>query len=298
MLLPMLCTSSTPASGRPGADFRQLMESGDWIADTKLDGVRALAHWTGRTLVLGNRNGVDITKRYPEVVAELEQVLDGEHPMVVDGEIVAKDGSFESTLLRDKQSDKHAIERLSFSHPTMFCAFDIADDEGTWVERRNMLTELFDGRLQLTVVSDSPEFLADTQKLGMEGVVAKRKTSIYRPGFRSKQWVKFRNRFRVTCLVAGYEPGHGSRSHFGAMHLALLRDGEPVSVGRVGTGFTEREIDRLKKALDAGEILTVEIECANQTSTGQLRFPVYRGVRTDVGIADCSIEQLSFLPTC
>lgn len=301
-MLPMLCTSSTPASGRPAQNFEALMATGQFVADVKVDGVRALALWDGEHVSLSNRHGVDITYRYPEVVEALTGVLEGALTMLIDGEIVAQDGSFESTLRRDQQTNAAGVRRVMEQVPVSFVAFDIANHPGTWVERRALLDSVaakWDGRLlRTTVVSESDKFLAQTRELGLEGVVVKRKSSLYRAGTRSKQWIKFRNRFKVTCLTAGYEPGNGSRSEIGAIHLALLDNGEPVTVGRVGTGFTPIELRRLKKALDAGEILAIEIECTNQTSGGQLRFPVYRGVRTDVGLLDCDIKQLEFLPTC
>lgn len=303
-MLPMLCTSSTPASGRPAQNFEALMATGQFVADVKIDGVRALAQWDGETVALSNRHGVDITYRYPEIVEALTTVLtrDGVAPAIIDGEIVAQDGSFESTLRRDQQTNPAGVARVMAAIPVSFVAFDVASHPGVWLERRDELEDIaheWDGMLlRTTVVSESVNFLAQTRELGLEGVVVKRKSSLYRAGTRSKQWIKFRNRYKVTCLTAGYERGSGSRAEIGAIHLALLNDGEPVLVGRVGTGFTDIELRRVKKALDAGEILAVEIECTNKTSGGQLRFPVYRGVRTDVGLLDCDIKQLEFLPTC
>jgi bifunctional non-homologous end joining protein LigD len=303
-MLPMLCTSSTPASGRPGYNFEQLMATRQWIADVKIDGVRALAHWNGEAARLSNRHGVDITYRYPEVVEALTDVLtrDGVAPVIIDGEIVAQSGSFEATLQRDQQVTAAAVARVMAQVPVSFVAFDLASHPGTWLERRDELEDIAhewpSPLLRTTVTSESLDFLAQTRELGLEGVVVKRKSALYHPGTRSKQWIKFRNRYKVTCLTAGYETGNGSRSEIGAIHLALLDDGKPVTVGRVGTGFTPAQLSQLKKALDAREILAIEIECTNKTSGGQLRFPVYRGVRTDVGLLDCDIAQLEFLPTC
>lgn len=300
---PMLCTSSTPASGRPASYFEPLMRTGQWVADVKMDGVRAIAHWSGQHLRIGNRHGVDITHRYPDVAERLRTVLGALPPVTIDGEIVAH-GGFESTLMRDQQENRARIKAMVQQYPVTFFAFDIVDTgAATYVERRAALEALCAGwedveGLSITVTSDSEDFLAHTREAGLEGAVLKRKSSLYRPGTRSKNWIKFRNRYRVTCLVRSYVPGNGSRSEFGAMNLELIEGGDLVPIGTAGTGFSAREIPALKKALDAGEILTVEIECANQTSSRQLRFPVFRGVRTDVEPLDCVVEQLQFLPTC
>ena len=104
---------------------------------------------------------------------------------------------------------------------------------------------------------------------------------------------------RVTCIISGYSPGNGSRSHLGALHLAMLdADLNPVDVGRCGSGFTEKHTHELKALLDAGTIMCVEIECLNVTSGGVLRFPVYKGIRSDLSPLDCTIDQLDQLPTC
>lgn len=296
---PMLATPSTGASGRAEISYSDLIATGEWIGDTKLDGIRAFARWDGKQLRLTNRNGVDITRRYPELC----DVDLGEREHWFDGEIVALDGRFETTLTRDKQEQDSAIERMSRTHPCRFIAFDLPGMPGTFVQRRQALEEIFlhgaFGPFGITVVSDSPAFLDLTREAGLEGVILKRKNSAYEFGRRSKSWIKFKNLHRVTCLVSGYAPGTGSRSHFGAMKLVLIDENQRlVSVGSVGTGFTEREINVLKARLDNGEVLVVEIECLNVTENGTLRFPVYRGIRSDVGVLACTTTQLEAIPRC
>jgi bifunctional non-homologous end joining protein LigD len=134
--------------------------------------------------------------------------------------------------------------------------------------------------------------------MGMEGVIAKRVNGRYQPGKRSTDWVKFRVTRRISCIASGYSPGNGSRAHFGALHLALIKDGEVVPVGRTGSGFTEKQTHDLKARLDAGEFFVVEIEAANRTSADQLRFPTFRGIRKDKAIHECTFDQLDELARC
>lgn len=297
-VLPMLASPTSSAGNRRPIVLSELMSSGDWIADTKLDGVRALIHWDGSAFTITNRNGVNTTHKYPELRDPLHEALAGEKALILDGEIISRDGSFESTLLRDQQESASRIKALSQSRPCMFIAFDLPEFRTPWRERRDKL-ERFAETITLTTYSPDADFLEKTRELGMEGVVAKHVNGRYEFGKRSKMWLKFRNRYRITCLVAGYAPGQGSRSEFGAMVLALIdpASGGVLEVGRVGTGFKEAEIPALKEHLDAGRLLVVEIETTNQTSGGQLRFPVYRGIRADVLPQDCTVEQLQFLPT-
>lgn len=294
-LLPMLAVPSTATGNRRAVSYDDLMRTGEWVADVKMDGIRAFARWDGKRITFTNRNGVDVTGKFPELQTDL-----GPEPLWLDGEIVALDGSFETTLTRDKQESAASIQRMSVSHPCRFVAFDIPEyHTWTWVDRRAALEDIVGDRLVRTIISEDPGFLAVTRDLGLEGVILKRKGSKYEFGTRSRSWVKFKNLHRVSCLIAGYTTGTGHRSHFGAMHLALVDgEGQVVPVGRVGTGFSEREIADLKIRLDRQEVLVAEIECLNRTSGNTLRFPVYKGLRKDVGPLDCTTAQLDTVPVC
>lgn len=295
-IAPMLATASTGASNRRPVRIDEL--AGTHVFDLKVDGVRAILYRDPDPRFV-NRNGVDITHRYPEIVA---QIASGTG-LAIDGEIIADDGRFETTLLRDQQEKGAAIARLAKAHPCRFVAFDGPEVHGDWERRRQWLEMEVDNidvpRVTTTPYSDDPCFFAEVAEMGMEGVIAKRKTSRYQPGKRSTDWVKFKTVQRVTCIVTGYSPGTGSRAHFGNMTLVMLDDQhEPVEVGTVGSGFTEKQTHELKARLDAGEILVVEIEALNLTSGRRLRHPVYKGIRSDLSPIDVTTKQLDTLPTC
>ena len=298
MILPMLASPTTGAGNRTPVSIESL--AGTHAFDLKLDGIRALAFWNGTSLTLVNRNGVNITAKYPELVAPFEAHFTGHPgyvPLVIDGEIVADDGRFETVLTRDKQTSSAAIAAGVAQHPTHFVAFDRPDVDDTWLERRLVLDNMvLPERWTRSVWSLKPSFQADVAAQGMEGVIAKRLTSRYRPG-RSGDWLKFKNLHRVSCLASGYAAGTGSRTAFGAMFLALIDEhNEVVPCGRVGTGMTGRDLTELKTRLDAREIFVVEIECLGLTSGNVLRMPVYRGIRTDVVPTSCTTAQLATLP--
>lgn len=315
---PMLAERSSPASGRAGKDFRTLMLTGNYIADTKLDGVRVLARWDSRALavVLWNRAKVDVTYRYPDIVEQLKDVLENlGDDFVLDGEVIAKDGRFESTLIRDQQANPTSAAQAAAQYPAVYIAFDLlpiwpkgVEGAGspkksfTYVQRRKLLEHfngLFPDDLKITPISEDPDFLDMTRSMGMEGAVIKTKVGPYVAG-RTQAWIKFRNLYRVTCLVSHYTPGQGARKDFGAMELALLGPDGPVSVGRCGTGFKTREIPGLKAMIDNADHspVIVEIEATNRTKGGTLRFPVFKGVRSDVHPQDCTLDQLESLPSC
>lgn len=292
---PMLAMPSTGASGRRPLRLEDLVNRG-WMLDTKMDGERAFSRY-GR---LVNRNGVSITAVFPEVSMPKDHWFDGE--------IVPLDGKFETILTRSQQSNPAKIKRLAEQHPCQFVAFDFLDraDEGhDYMTRRIDLERALDGGTSghpITPVGAHVEFFKNVADLGMEGVIAKRPASAYRFGARSKDWIKFKVLHRISMVAIGYQLGNGHRAHFGSMKLALIGPEGPVTGPgegwRVGSGFTEADTIDLKKRLDAGEFFTVEIEVLNRTSEGALRFPVYKGIRTDVPVHECLVDQVDALPTC
>jgi bifunctional non-homologous end joining protein LigD len=295
----MLAIASTGASGRPATCIEDLVGTHEF--DLKSDGIRCWAE-AGE---LYNRHGVKISHKYPEIVSALAESAPYER---LDGELVARDGSFETALTRDKQEKPRAISAMVKSHPMQYVVFDVPSDRlmpTPWWRRREALLAWqahgIDPRVSISPTSRDADFVTRVAALGMEGVIAKRLVSRYQPGKRSMEWVKFKNTHRISCLVRGYRPGSGHRAHFGNMQLALIDerlDPPFVDIGTVGSGFTERETHMLKARLDAGDVLVVEIECLNVTSGNQLRFPVYKGIRTDVQVTDCTIAQLATLTRC
>lgn len=301
---------SLPMLASPQGQHRIESLEGSHMFDVKLDGVRAIVMLTRGQVTAVNRNGVYIHGRYPELAQcplPLPDALsNGECRL--DGEIVALDGSFESLAFRDRQSDPRKIAAMAKQIPVKFVAFDVLALNGydirdmTYEARRSLLDGnwpegRFNDSFATSVISANPGLLDLVADLGMEGVIAKRMQSHYRSG-RSKEWIKFKITHRVSCVPTGYAPGQGARAEFGAMYLSMLGPDGPVSVGRVGTGFTDADIKELKSRLDRDEVFVVEIETLNQTKNGTLRFPVFKGIRTDVDPQECRVSQLEALPTC
>lgn len=305
MIKPMLASPSTAAGGRQAIDMRTLVGSHSF--DVKIDGLRAILYWDGSTLVIRNRSLVDITAQFPEIEAMAPAL--GPNPRILDGEIVADDGKFSSVAKRGKQVKPGAIATAMRSHPCKFIAFDVLLVDGkdllgtAYDVRRDVLDMLAQdwpqGIFQATIChGDGPLLWTHVSALGLEGLIAKRLASTYQPGARSRDWVKFKTVRRVTCVVVGYDKGEGARSHLGALQLAMVGPKGPVVVGRVGTGFTDAEIWDLKARCDRGDLFLVEIEALNRTGDGQLRFPVYKGIRTDLEVTDATLDQLDTLPLC
>lgn len=288
----------------PSGDIPLDSLTGTHIFDVKLDGVRAQAFIDTTGTVLLNRSGTERTHTYPELIASAPRT---DVDVILDGEIVARTGKFEDIARRDKQSRPGDVARGIREIPVCFLAFDILHHGEQDLTRmpyraRRLLLESFmaehsNTHWGATIVSNDPSLLTHVASIGMEGIIAKRAESRYRAG-RSKDWLKYKVTHRLTCIAVGYEPGEGSRQHFGAMYLAMVTpDGDVVSVGKVGTGFTTEDTWECKNLLDTATPFVVEIEVANVTRAGQLRFPVYKGIRSDLSVGDATSEQLGSLPT-
>ncbi len=309
-------------------DAKRLPEGDEWAFEIKWDGVRALAELTGGETRLFSRRGEEITARYPEL-APLAVALAG-HDGVLDGEIVAfgSDGkpSFQLLQRRMGVTSPLTIARRVPETPVTFVAFDLLSLDGEdlagepYERRRELLSGLglSDERWQAPRhhLADGPALLEAAKRQQLEGVVAKRLGSTYRPGTRSRDWVKVRIKQRGDFLIGGFYGGDGGRSGrlgslilgvWDATPLEAAERGEPqrlVYAGGVGSGLSERTIDQLEELLaplardeDPFELgvgpkragpsfveprLVCAVEFSEWTREATLRQPAFKGLRDDI----------------
>ena len=271
------------------------------LADIKIDGVRAVLHVDGGTVRITNRLGANITHRYPDISQAAAELANG-RSFTLDGEltVITPDGGMSFPLIhrRDAQGGAVAIRLLARQHPATFVGFDLLARNGQditdqpFARRRTAMNHLLlTGRQPriVPVVAGPPTVLWPlVAEHNLEGLVLKQLTSRYRPG-RQPTWVKVKPVRTVTCLVTGYTTS--PKRAFRALTLALLDGAEQVPVGQVGSGFTDTELDRALNLHRQGDLL-VDVTFQGLTSGGQLRFPVFRGFRTDLTVADATIDQL------
>ena len=201
--------------------------------------------------------------------------------------------------------------------PIVYYLFDLLEVEGEPIvdlpieERRKRLEKLLDKRNKTVRFSESFDdgeaLLAAANKQGLEGIMAKRLGTRYLPGRRSRDWLKIKGHGRQEFVIAGYTRGKGRREGtLGSLVLGMYEGDELVYVGNVGTGFNDREIDRLLKKLKPlerktppfkdvpkmprvrkGDVIWVEpklvaeVEFVEWTHDGRLRAPAYKGLRED-----------------
>ncbi|HEY6539056.1 MAG TPA: DNA ligase D, partial [Candidatus Dormibacteraeota bacterium] len=290
-----------------------------WVFELKYDGVRALLRCQGDQLTLQGRSGRDETERYPEL--EQARPFLQARECLIDGEIVAldQDGrpSFSALQqrigLRPSQAAEAAEER-----PVTLMAFDLLFADGHDLrrlpleERKRALRALIQENPLVRYADEIPEqgeeFYRQVSRLQLEGVIAKRARSTYASGKRTRDWLKIKVRPTQDCVICGYAPGKGRRSEIGALILGVFVEGELRPAGRVGTGFSDRQLAELRGALDrisrrtppwsereaadrdviwASPKVVCEVEHAGWTVTGKLRQPSFRTLRPDVPPRAC-----------
>ena len=244
LVRPMLATASDEL---PGPDA-------DWGYEFKWDGVRTVAYVDGGRVRALSRTDRDVTSSYPELRG-LGEML-GSLQVVLDGEIVALDGagrpSFEALQPRMNTAEPSRVRRLAETIPITYMIFDIMHLDGhsalqvPYRERRRLLEGLeLAGPHWATPPSETgggQAVLEAARKGGLEGVVAKRLDSIYRPGLRDPTWRKVKNFRTQSVVVGGWAQGQGHlEGDLGALLLGVPGPTGLDYVGKVGTGFDAAE---------------------------------------------------------
>jgi DNA ligase D-like protein (predicted ligase)/DNA ligase D-like protein (predicted 3'-phosphoesterase) len=292
-----------------------------WLFEVKWDGIRAIAY-VGETLSILSRNDNDITRKFPEL-AELSRLASD---VVLDGEIIVMKGGkpdFQAVAKRVQALRQADIEREARESPSTYVVFDILEKVGEPLiskplsERKAALREsLRDGEhvvVSSYVVGEGEAYYEAAAAKGLEGVVAKRLGSPYRPGERSREWLKIKRVKTVDCIVVGYTRGTGNRAGtFGALLLGLYEGNRMMFVGRVGTGFTDKSLRELlaafrplesaERQVEAADIpagstwlkpgIVAEVGYQNLTDDDRLRAPRFIRLRTDKTPRDCTLSQV------
>ncbi|WP_025157684.1 ATP-dependent DNA ligase [Leifsonia aquatica] len=308
-LSPMLATLGSE---------KDIDDEDDWAFEMKWDGIRAVAVVRGDRLRLTTRNGNDVTATYPDL-AGLVGLADG-HDLVVDGEIVTLTprGRPDFGLLQSRMGLTRTAEVAAAAArtPAHYFVFDLLERDGRGLrrapydERRSALQDALhpagDDAVQVppAFAGDLGHAVSSSRELGLEGVMAKRRDSTYTTGRRSRSWIKIKHHLAQEVVIGGWTPGTGRRTGTLGALLLGIPDGRALRyVGKVGTGFSDADLDRLSALLAAHPRKTSplegvpsvdarganwvrpehvgEVEFAEWTGTGRLRQPSWRGLRPD-----------------
>jgi len=227
---PMLAT----ATDKP-------FDSDDWLFELKLDGYRAIAEMGKQKFLLYSRNGLDLGLVYPAVVAALNKMkING----VLDGEIVV--------LNKEGKPDFQELQNYTGNGnlPVVYYVFDILSLKNhdltdlPLLERKKFLKKLLKRSSVIRycdhVLNDGKNFYNEVKKSKLEGIIAKKKDSLYHPGVRTKEWLKIKYNHSQEAVIVGYTEPKGSRSHFGSLILAQYKKNRLQYIGHTGTGFNDK----------------------------------------------------------
>jgi bifunctional non-homologous end joining protein LigD len=286
-------------------------EGDEWQHEVKWDGMRVLVDARAGNTRLFSRNENDATVSFPELAG----LPVGD--LLLDGEVVAfADGvpSFGALAERMHVSRADRAKRLAERLPVTLLVFDVLRlgdrdllDEPLAVRRERLAElDLQDDRWQTPPVYADGRMLFDaTYQQGLEGIVSKRLTSRYRPGLRSKDWLKFAHRRRESYVVGGWRRETDSQDRLGAVLVGQPTNDGLLYRGRVGSGIAGRKAAVLREVLaeltrdttpftdevpkiDAlgttwvEPVLVVDVESLGPSAQGRIRQPSYVGTRADL----------------
>jgi bifunctional non-homologous end joining protein LigD len=283
-----------------------------WVFEDKYDGFRMVATIRDGKVTLYSRNGKIISHSYLDVAKALEGV---KGDAVIDGELVALDkaGVAHFQLLQNALRHEAKLQ---------FCAFDLMFQDGEdlrglpLLARKKRLKSILP-RHKLIAFSrhrkgDGTRFFEEAERRGLEGIMAKRADSSYVSGARTDNWLKIKTSKRQEAVIAGFTAPRRTRPFFGALTLALREGRGWRYIGHVGTGFSHETLEELHgkliklrtaKSPFPGKVkdevvttwvkpaLVAEVKFTEWTSSGEMRHPVYLGLRSDKRAEDVVRER-------
>jgi bifunctional non-homologous end joining protein LigD len=283
-----------------------------WVFEDKYDGFRMVATIEGGQVTLYSRNGKIISENYIEVARALEGI---KHDTVIDGELVAigLDGISRFQLLQNARRREAKLQ---------YCAFDLMFLDGddlrglTLLERKKRLKAILPKHKLIAFshhrATFGTKFFKEAERDGLEGIMAKRADSQYLSGARTDNWLKIKTSKRQEVVIAGFTAPRRTRPCFGALALAIREDKEWRFIGHVGAGFSHATLNelygkliKLKTAKSPfsrkvkGEAITTwvkptlvaEVKFTEWTNSGEMRHPVYLGLRADKRAEDVVRER-------
>jgi bifunctional non-homologous end joining protein LigD len=291
----------------------------EWLHEMKFDGYRILARLHGGKARLFSRNGKDWTAQFPTVAEAVEALpvpaalLDGEVAVVLPSGTT----SFQALQNALTAADQGQLAYFLFD---LVHLETVSLARAPLEERKMLLKDLLGTPWPLSplrysdhVTGSGAEFFEQACTLGVEGIVSKRRDAPYTPG-RSKSWLKIKCHQRQEFVIGGYTDPEGSRVGLGSLLLGVHdKDGDLRFAGKVGTGFSSKVLEDLRRRLTALEQprspfkqaripgvtrahwvrpeLVGEVEFSEWTSDGRLRHPSFQGLRADKSPRDIVREQ-------
>lgn len=295
----------------------------DWIYEIKWDGYRAIAMINKGKADLLSRNQKSFNEKYYPIYEELsEWKLD----VVIDGEIIVadKDGKANFGVLQNWRSEADGA--------LLFYVFDVLWLDGKdltqlpLLDRKMILKEIIPVSQRILISDfikkDGTAFFHSAQQMGLEGIMAKSKSSVYSQGNRSKEWLKIKTEQRHEVVIGGFTKNEGTTKPFSSLLVGVHENGKLNYIGKIGTGFTVKKQREMMKLFDPLIIkkppfsttpdvnspsrfrpdpphaeatwlkpeLVCEVSYRELTSDGIMRHPSFKGMRTDKNADEVTME--------
>jgi bifunctional non-homologous end joining protein LigD len=282
---------------------------GEWVHEIKFDGYRLQARIDGGKVKLLTRKGLDWTVKFGRLAEALKALKLG--AALIDGEVVVEGagGVSSFTGLQEELKSERSDRMIYYAFDLLYLGgYKLAD--APLIDRKTLLAGLLDdapagGAIRFSdhIETDGATMLRHACRLGLEGIISKRRDLPYRPGRRG-DWLKAKCTERQEFVVAGFVPSTTISKAIGSLVLAVNEGGRLLHVGRVGTGYTEATARQLWAALDkikrpaspfpdklpriatngvrwVEPSLVAEVELRGWSSDGLIRHGSFKGLRDD-----------------
>ena len=296
-IMPMLCKVSDKA-----------FDDKDWAFEIKWDGYRAIADMSKDELRLYSRNGIDFSQKFKKITHSLNLQ---EHPMILDGEIVAYD---------DKGKPNFQWLQRIGDNPDLALTFQVFDllwlnghstENLSYLQRKELLKDaLIENEIikySDHILEKGRDFFQAAKDMGLEGIVAKKTDSLYKENLRSSEWLKIKIHKSDEAVICGFTEPKGSRKKFGALILGKYLNGEMVFCGHTGGGFNDKLLsdiyDKMQPLITKNSVfkitpktnakatwvkpeLVAEIKFSELTKDNIYRHPIFLRLRDDIDSKD------------
>ncbi len=294
---PMLCKVSDKA-----------FDDKDWAFEIKWDGYRAIADLSKNELRLYSRNGIDFSQKFKKITNSLNLQ---EHPMILDGEIVAYD---------DKGKPNFQWLQRIGDNPNLALTFQVFDllwlnghstENLSYLQRKELLKDaLIENEIikySDHILEKGRDFFQAAKDMGLEGIVAKKTDSLYKENLRSSEWLKIKIHKSDEAVICGFTEPKGSRKKFGALILGKYLNGEMVFCGHTGGGFNDKSLsdiyEKMQPLITKNSVfkitpktntkatwvkpeLVAEIKFSELTKDNIYRHPIFLRLRDDINSKD------------
>jgi DNA ligase D-like protein (predicted ligase) len=317
LIKPMLAFPSKPFNDK------------EWLYEIKFDGTRTICYIDKKNenVRFLNRRLLWFQDRYPEL-KDIWKNCEGEK-IILDGEIVVFDRgkpNFWKLAEREHVDDELRIQILSKKYPATLIVFDILHLDGKdlidlpLIKRKKILEEVVKETKNFLIsetFEEGIELFEKVKEMKLEGIMAKKKDSVYEIGKRSKKWLKIKAIKTMDAIICGFTKGEGKREkYFGALLLGVWDQGKLRYIGRVGTGnWSETDLEKMKTKLEKLKVdfnpfdifeeekeiiekttfvkpeIVVEIEFLEFTQDKKLRAPSFKRIRLDKTQEECVLAE-------